>query len=167
MSTKQELSSYQQRVVDERSQLEDKIEKLGAFMRSPIFSNLSADEQRLMSEQYEVMTRYGLVLTKRLARWRAILPFDSKAADFEVALVALTQAVDGQGQRVLLYRGQNTARALREATCEFMEPFDRIDQTVFLNGLDPASPSEPAEAAAWRNLALLANATAAAIDAGV
>ena len=84
----------------------------------------------------------------------------------EQALVDLATATDGQGRAVVLFygssEGQSNAQALREATYAFMRAFD--SEAVFLNGRYPLAPQGPAEAAAWRNLALLAQATAAAIE---
>lgn len=83
----------------------------------------------------------------------------------EQALVDLQRATDGQGRLVTLFKGSISSTDLREATFAFMESFD--PECCFINGFDPKADSRPAEAAAWRNLALLAKATAAAFEAGV
>lgn len=159
--------AHQERVIREKRALDENIEKLHAFIVSPIsaFSDLSATEQLLMIEQRAAMQRYSLILLRRLAEWGMVLPVDWRYANFEYALLDLDRAYDGQGQAVALHRGPLTARALRETAYAFLKPFD--GNAVFLNGLDPTAPQEPAESAAWRNLAKLANAVAAAIDAKV
>lgn len=87
--------------------------------------------------------------------------------ELEQALIDVaTMARDGEGQQVMLLPLELTSKALRTATRNFMAGM--IDErTVFL-GLDGGTlQSKPAsEIAAWRNLALLANATAAAVKAG-
>ena len=87
--------------------------------------------------------------------------------EFEQALVDVaTKARDGEGRQVLLLPMQLTSTALRTATRNFMAGM--IDErTVFLGHVDGTIQSAPKhEIAAWRNLALLANATAAAVKAG-
>lgn len=85
----------------------------------------------------------------------------------ELALIDVaTKARDGSGRQVMLLPIDCTAAALRAATRNFMAGL--IDErTVFL-GLDGGNllSSAAAEIAAWRNLALLANATAEAVRAG-
>lgn len=87
--------------------------------------------------------------------------------EFEQTLVDLaTKAFDGEGRQVMLLPSLLTSAGLRTATRNFMAGM--IDEhTVFL-GLDGGTiQSKPKhEIAAWRNLALLANATAAAVKAG-
>lgn len=85
--------------------------------------------------------------------------------EIEQALIALTKATDGRDRPVLLHSGSISAQSLRESTLSFMRVFD--SDAVFFNGFDPGAPQKPAEVAAWRNLALLARATAAAVEAGL
>lgn len=86
---------------------------------------------------------------------------------FERALVDVaTKARDGAGRHVRLLPPELTSKALREVTRNFMSGM--IDErTVFL-GIDGGTlqDSSASEIAAWCNLALLANATAAAVKAG-
>lgn len=88
--------------------------------------------------------------------------------DFEQAIVDLaTKAVDGMGRQVLLAPYSETADDFRRVIRAFMSGL--IDpNVVFLNltGGDGLQQSAASEVAAWNNLALLARATAAAIEAG-
>jgi hypothetical protein len=163
-----DLLPHQQRVVDEKVELDGKLEKLHEFIVSPLsaFSALPPVEQDLLKSQRLLMQRYSITLAARLSQWGLIPPLNLALPVFEYALADLGFATDGQGLPVALHRGPFTYEALRETTFAFMEPFDR--DAMFINGLSQqksqASPKK-AETAAWRNLALLANATAAALDA--
>lgn len=58
---------HQQRVVDERTELDDKRGKLLAFIQnSPIFKTLSESDQKLLEEQWEVMSHYSVILLARI-----------------------------------------------------------------------------------------------------
>lgn len=155
------LLPHQQRVVEEKRELDEKREKLSTFMGTPTYAALDVEERMLLVGQRSYMRGYSITLGDRIARFNAIT-----TTKLEQALIDLTTATDGQGLRIVLFygapEGQSNAQALREDTYRFMANFDR--EAVFLNGLDPKAPQGPAEAAAWRNLALLARATAAAIE---
>ena len=60
------LQHYQQRVVDERNDLEVKIGKLQTFITSDGFSDVSPDEQGRLVLQHHIMTAYSLVLEQRM-----------------------------------------------------------------------------------------------------
>lgn len=62
-----ELQPHQQRVVDEKTELDERLTKLIAFFNSPIFAGLPADEQYLMKRQADHMTSYSVVLGERVA----------------------------------------------------------------------------------------------------
>ncbi len=68
------LEPHQQRVVDERTELNDKIDKLNAFIQSgiktdSIYSNLPEEDQNLLIEQSDLMMKYSDVLLKRINRF--------------------------------------------------------------------------------------------------
>jgi hypothetical protein len=65
------LQPHQQRMLDERQELAERVEKLDAFHRSPAFKELSIDERCDMREQYIYMLNYLFVLNRRIARWNA------------------------------------------------------------------------------------------------
>ena len=62
-----ELLPHQQRVVDEKRELDEKISKLGPFLNSSIFKSLDGDEQERLCDQYEVMQVYSNILRDRIA----------------------------------------------------------------------------------------------------
>lgn len=79
----------------------------------------------------------------------------------QLAAVA-TQGRDGHDRLVILHRGEPDAPALRESLFTMLEPVDR--SSVFLDLSDRSSDgSLRAEAAFWRNVALLAQATSTAL----
>ena len=57
---------HQQRVVDERAELVDKITKLDSFVAGSMFSTLVMDEQGRLSKQLEIMRDYATVLQARI-----------------------------------------------------------------------------------------------------
>ncbi|CAN7306459.1 hypothetical protein LJR296_001445 [Cupriavidus necator] len=62
------LAQHQQRVVDEKADLDDKLVKLTEFMvRSPIFADLPMTERARLARQYSAMMEYNLVLGERIA----------------------------------------------------------------------------------------------------
>ena len=61
------MHTYQERVVEEKRELDEKASKLSAFIgMSPIFEDLPAKEQELMKEQCETMWEYSELLGKRI-----------------------------------------------------------------------------------------------------
>lgn len=63
------LQPHQQRVVDEHRELNEKIDKLGAFIvdKPQIFLRLPLEEQDLMHRQYAAMRAYSDILVERIA----------------------------------------------------------------------------------------------------
>ena len=62
------MQPHQQRVVDEANELNDKREKLSAFISgNPIFSGLDMVQQGLMKTQLHAMTAYLEVLNLRIS----------------------------------------------------------------------------------------------------
>lgn len=62
------MQPHQQRVVDEKSELDDKLKKLGEFIESsPIFAGLPDVEQRRMLRQKYCMNEYSEILGERIA----------------------------------------------------------------------------------------------------
>ena len=68
--TIKEFAPHQQRVVDEKNELEDRFKKLDSFiLDNPIFTSLPQEDQDLLKEQNNLMQRYLSVLEKRIARF--------------------------------------------------------------------------------------------------
>ena len=61
------LQPYQQRVVDEKARLDEKLAKLLAFRRTELFAGLPTSEQVLLHDQCMHMSGYSEVLGKRIA----------------------------------------------------------------------------------------------------
>ena len=57
---------HQQRVVDEKTALDEKIEKLRAFFNTAIFANLHPDEQERLRIQFGYMVSYSSILEERI-----------------------------------------------------------------------------------------------------
>ena len=62
------MEPYQQRVVDEKNELEDKLGKLIEFIEeSPTFPRLPDDEKNRLRRQKDSMKNYSDVLEERIA----------------------------------------------------------------------------------------------------
>lgn len=61
---------HQQRVVDEKAELDERRTKLFKFIQnSPIFKTLSESDRSLLVEQWEVMSHYSTILSARIERF--------------------------------------------------------------------------------------------------
>lgn len=65
------MLDYQQRVVDEKQELDAKREKLGAFKNTDNFAALPWQEQERLNTQGHLMTAYSAVLGERIAAFDA------------------------------------------------------------------------------------------------
>ena len=65
----QQLAPHQQRVVDEKRDLDEKLQKLTAFISSESFATIvqDADERGRLVRQDEIMKDYSAVLGERIA----------------------------------------------------------------------------------------------------
>lgn len=63
------MKPYQQRLVTEKTELDERMSKLGAFVGSDLFLALSADECADLRRQIGVMQEYSDILARRIARW--------------------------------------------------------------------------------------------------
>jgi len=62
------MQPHQQRVVDEKAELDTKAKALSEFIgTNPVFETLPQDEQNRLREQCEVMWQYSEILGKRIA----------------------------------------------------------------------------------------------------
>ncbi|HEY1646237.1 MAG TPA: hypothetical protein VGF75_07825 [Candidatus Saccharimonadales bacterium] len=60
------MKDYQQRIVDERSQLNGRLSRLWHFIdESNMFSELPESEKDLLRKQYAVMLAYSAILDER------------------------------------------------------------------------------------------------------
>lgn len=63
------MKPHQQRVVDEKQSLDEKISKLISFMESDASSVLSLSEEDDLEEQLEYMQKYSEVLGHRISKF--------------------------------------------------------------------------------------------------
>lgn len=62
-----ELQPHQQRVVDEKKDLDDRAKKLSDFIgNNPMFESLPADEKERLRLQNDIMWQYSEVLGQRI-----------------------------------------------------------------------------------------------------
>lgn len=61
------IQEYQQRVIDEKAALDEKLSKLGAYLNKPHFTSLHYSEQQRMTTQMHLMVSYSAVLGARIA----------------------------------------------------------------------------------------------------
>lgn len=61
------MQPHQQRVVTEKKELDEKIDKLKAFIcEGPVFKTLPDAEQHRLNHQYDVMLEYSSILGARI-----------------------------------------------------------------------------------------------------
>lgn len=61
------MKDYQQRVIDEKKELDEKAKKLSDFIGlSSEFENIPPDEQERLREQNEIMWQYSEILGQRI-----------------------------------------------------------------------------------------------------
>ena len=64
------MESYQQRVVDEKSSLDENLRKLESFFSTDTYRSLPDEEKHWLSCQEEAMSRYSFCLGKRIANFK-------------------------------------------------------------------------------------------------
>jgi len=64
------MKPYQERVVKEKEELDDKISRLRPFVSGENFKNLPEDERERMSRQLDLMEDYSKVLSERITAFR-------------------------------------------------------------------------------------------------
>lgn len=60
------MEAFQTRVIEEKAELDEKIEKLQAFFGTDIYPTLDTAEQMRLQMQHHLMTGYSLVLQQRI-----------------------------------------------------------------------------------------------------
>lgn len=61
-----ELPPYQERVLDEKSELDEKLMNLQSFILSDKFMAVDQEEKRRLNRQEQAMTEYSIVLAERI-----------------------------------------------------------------------------------------------------
>lgn len=60
------MQKFVKKMVDEKSDIDDKIKKLEAFMLTPTYTELSQKEKKLIREQDDAMNIYSRALGERI-----------------------------------------------------------------------------------------------------
>ena len=63
------MQPYQQRVVDEKRELDERLLKLRNYLASPVSASLDLEDRVLLETQEDVMSDYSVVLASRIARF--------------------------------------------------------------------------------------------------
>lgn len=63
------MQPHQQRVIDEKAELDGKREKLRDFLHTDIYANLSDGEREDLQAQHTVMEHYSGILESRVSRF--------------------------------------------------------------------------------------------------
>jgi hypothetical protein len=64
------MQPFQQRVIEERRELRDKLDKLNEFVETAMFNKLPHVEKGRMLRQRSLMADYAEVLDERIANFR-------------------------------------------------------------------------------------------------
>ena len=64
------MQEFQQRVVDEKTELDDKIQKLTAFVGGTIFASIDDTERSRLSIQLQHMNGYSEILGQRIGNFK-------------------------------------------------------------------------------------------------
>ena len=65
------MQDFQKRVIEEKAELDAKIEALGEFKYTDTFVNLPRQEQERLNTQGHIMTMYSAILGERIAAFSA------------------------------------------------------------------------------------------------
>ena len=65
------MKDYQERVVKEKQELDEKIYSLAQFLTTPTFVNLHKDERTRLIAQYGTMRAYSYILGERINNFDA------------------------------------------------------------------------------------------------
>lgn len=65
------MAPHQERVVQEKRELDEKLSKLSAFLVSDLYHTLPAEERDRLTRQHNVMTQYSQILGERIAAFPA------------------------------------------------------------------------------------------------
>lgn len=63
------MEAHQERVISERVELAERLDKLRTFLRTKRFEDLVRDEQRRLTRQSLIMSDYLDVLDQRIGAW--------------------------------------------------------------------------------------------------
>lgn len=61
------MQKFVERMIDEKKVVDERLEKLEAFLMTDTYNGLSQKERKLLKEQAEAMTNYSRILGERIA----------------------------------------------------------------------------------------------------
>lgn len=64
------MQPHQERVVNEKAELDEKLDKLEAFFITPLFIGIDFEERYRLQRQAEVMTEYSIILGERISAFK-------------------------------------------------------------------------------------------------
>lgn len=64
-----QIAPHQQRVIDEKEALDEKITKLKVFVLTKTYGAIAMVERNALSDQLDVMVRYSEILGQRIRRF--------------------------------------------------------------------------------------------------
>jgi len=87
------VKEYQQRVIKEKRELDDRLDKLKTFFGVGRFTELDCDEQDRMRKQAEVMGEYSKILGKRIKAFQVVAKEMKESIDADVLADVKSQAM--------------------------------------------------------------------------
>lgn len=136
-----ELQPHQQRVVDERHELNERLNKLLAFTSTVAFAKLPQAERELMTEQAHYMQAYSNVLAQRLHLWGALGVGATMAADQLPA--AVIEWRDAYAEYLAASDAYNTRlAAIRKREAMFPSEFGRDNPEAEWHALTDAQSKQ-------------------------
>lgn len=63
----QQYQPHEQRVIDEKAELDQRIDKLSSFLATDTFDTLTDEERSLLRRQYAVMVELSVLLASRIS----------------------------------------------------------------------------------------------------
>ena len=122
------MTDWQQRVVDEKKELDEKLVKLEAFLRSSPVGLVSPEELSLLDSQQTIMRSYSNILGLRIENFTAspgiVLDWPAATAHFD--------AVRKQYQDLEGMPGVNTTLALRAVFDPLAKRYNAGERTTAL-----------------------------------
>jgi len=82
------VEPYQQRVVDEKRELDEKLQRLNAFLQGRAFAGVSNHDRDLLPKQAVVMQTYSNILEQRIASFASVASSVAPSPDGSLVLDA-------------------------------------------------------------------------------
>lgn len=118
------LAPHQQRVVDEKNELSERLSKLLSFFQTPIFAGLDAAERTRLRNQARFMDGYLAVLEERIAAFGD--PVENERNALRAAQAAAVMPLIGP----LMDAWENADREVMEDEPELVKQLTAIQQAM-------------------------------------